>query len=285
MKRTVALLIAWAAPLAAAQTPAAEARTYALVSALGNRLEVVQAVRGTGSHLPPYERRTYEVGANLINRLALQGLDQTVARQEPLSRRIYLAMDPGPMRAAASDEERIAPVKAELARLDRGGWDRILVALPARRSLPSEGMASRLQGMGIFQQPLCQADSSWGWRRGACEFDVPPPSGAKATLPDGDERDARTFVAPFMYVEVWLLEPKTLAVLERGTRYGHRKLADRNGGADGIVRGEHEDFFARQIVEVVQSAVRQAAADAGFGGQVEVNEKRNLPAPERVEAK
>ena len=56
-------------------------------------------------------------------------------RQEPQSLRIYLAMDPGPMRAAASDEERIAPVKAELARLDRGGWDRILVALPARRGL------------------------------------------------------------------------------------------------------------------------------------------------------
>src|SRR4029453_15512760 len=36
-------------------------------------------------------------------------------------------------------------------------WDRIVVATPAYRALEQSGVASKLQGFGIFSEPLCQA--------------------------------------------------------------------------------------------------------------------------------
>ena len=74
-----------------------------------------------------------------------------------------------------------------------------------------------------------------------------------------------------------MLEPRTLEVIDRSTQYGHRKLADFAASARGIAAGEHDEFLARQIVEVVQVAARQAVEDAGLRGTVQVREKGPVP--------
>ena len=263
-------LAAFLAATAALPLAAAE-RVYALVSAVGNRFEVVHEVPSVGTHLAPYRRQAYELGDNMGNRLVLQGLDRAVAEIEPTSRRIYLSTHPG--RRSRSGEYDIAPVVAELRKLDRSAWDRVLVAMPAHRKLSADGMAARIEGVGLFAQPLCQSDTGFGNRKGSCDTGFRPPSGPEALTPEGGTIAANTFVAPFTFIEVWALDPRTLEVLDRGTRYGHRKLADFKASLDGIVQGNHSEFLARQIVEVVQGAVREAVTETTVRGSVEVKDK------------
>ena len=132
----------------------AEARTYALVGAIGSRFEVLQSKQQTGSHIPAWDRRAYRISGNVLNRLALQGLDQAVARFEPESTRVYLAMTPA--------RPEIELVIGELRKIDRAGWDRIMVALPASRYHDEAGMrgANRMNGFGILTQGMCQSDTS-----------------------------------------------------------------------------------------------------------------------------
>src|SRR5687768_7957434 len=86
---------AMTASLASDAAPAGETpRTYALVAAIGSRFEVMTSKQQTGSHIPAFDRRAYAVNGNVLNRLALQGLDQAVARYEPESHRIYLSTSP-----------------------------------------------------------------------------------------------------------------------------------------------------------------------------------------------
>jgi hypothetical protein len=248
--------------------PAVEAKpkTYALVGAIGSRFEVIQSKQQTGTHLPAWDRAAYRVGGNVLNRLAVQGLDQAVARYEPESRRIYLSMTPA--------RPEIELVIGELRKIDRAGWDRIMVALPAYRFHDEKGLAGRMKGFGILSQGMCQSDTSVRRDRiGSCDHGFRPQFGPEALTPKGEEIAANTFVAPFAFVEVFTLEPKTLEVLDRSANYGHRKLTDETGKANGILYAENKEFLARQIVEIVQSSTAEAMANGILKGSVDVREK------------
>lgn len=260
-----AIAMSWAVP--------AEARTYALVAAIGSRFEVVQSKQQTGSHLPAWDRRAYQIGGNVLNRLALQGLDQAVARYEPESKRVYLSLTPA--------RPEIELVIGELRKVDRAGWDRIMVALPAYRFHDEKGLANRMKGFGILTQGMCQSDTSNRPDRiGSCDHGFRPQFGPEALTPKGDEIAANTFVAPYAFVEIFTLDPRSLAVLDRSTNYGHRKLTDETAKADGVLRDENKDFLARQIVEVVQTSTAEAMANGILKGSVDVREKGPVK-PER----
>jgi len=264
--RAVMAASAMLASLAAPGQVADKPRTYALVGAIGSRFEVMHAEQQTGSHIPAFHRAAYAVGGNMLNRLALQGLDQAVARYEPESRRVYLSTTP-----ARPDIELVI---AELRKVDRVGWDRIMVALPAYKFHDEPGLATRMRGFGLLAQPLCQSDSSIRPDRiGSCNHGFGPPSGPMALTPKGEEIAANTFVAPFAYVEIFTLDPKTLAVLDRSANYGHRKLTDETAKLDGIISGANSEFLARQIVEVVQTSTAEAMANGILKGNVDVREK------------
>src|SRR5688572_26961032 len=88
-------------------------KTYALVAAIGSRFEMVTARQQTGSHIPAVDREAYLIGGNVLNRLALQGLDQAVSRYESDSKRVYLSMAPA--------RPEIELVIGELGQPDRRG--------------------------------------------------------------------------------------------------------------------------------------------------------------------
>lgn len=246
----------------------AGSKTYALVGAIGSRFEVMQSRQQTGSHIPAWDRRAYQLSGNVLNRLALQGLDQAVARYEPESKRVYLSMTPA--------RPEIDLVVGELKKVDRAGWDRIMVALPATRYHDEVGMrgAYRMNGMGIVTQGMCQSDTSTRTDRiGSCSQGFRPQFGPEALTPKGEEIASNTFVAPYAFVEIFTLDPRTLAVLDRSANYGHRKLTDETGKADGILFDENKDFLARQIVETVQSSTAEAMANGILKGNVDVREK------------
>jgi hypothetical protein len=247
---------------AAAPTP----KTYALVAAIGSRFEMVTTKQQTGSHIPAVDREAYLIGGNVLNRLALQGLDQAVSRFESDSKRIYLSMAPA--------RPEIELVIGELRKLDRAGWDRIMVALPAYRFHDEPGLVKRMQGFGLLAQPLCQTEPT------SCSHGFRPPSGPTALTPKGEEIAANTFVAPYAFVEIVTLDPRTLAVLDRSASYGHRKLTDETAKLTGIINGSNKEFLARQIVEVVQESTAEAMANGILKGNVDVREKGPVK-PER----
>jgi hypothetical protein len=136
-------------------------RVYALVAAVGEQFSVLSEVQSTGSHLSPYRRRTIEVPNNILNRLALHGLDKAIANIDPDSKRIYMALPAAQMAGVAPSEREgvaISKIVSELEKMpQRLEWDRIVIATPAYRALELNGLASKLQGFGLFSQPLCQA--------------------------------------------------------------------------------------------------------------------------------
>jgi hypothetical protein len=241
-------------------------KTYALVAAIGSRFEMLTTRQQTGSHIPAVDREAYLIGGNILNRLALQGLDQAVSRYESDSKRVYLSMAPA--------RPEIELVIGELRKLDRVGWDRIMVALPAYRFHDEPGLVNRMQGLGLLAQPLCQSDTSIRPDRiGSCSHGFRPQSGPTALTPKGEEIAANTFVAPYAFVEIVTLDPRTLAVLDRSANYGHRKLTDETAKLNGIINGDNKDFLARQIVEVVQESTAEAMANGILKGNVDVREK------------
>lgn len=255
MRLALALPALAFAGLAAAEEP----RTVALLAAMGSRFSVHHEEQQTGSHIPPYRNREVEVAGDILNRFVLSGLDKAVARVLPESRRVHLSARQAKVRG-------IEPIVGHLSAMDRSGWDRIVVATPAFRAKGEDGLPTRLQGIGVFWQLLCESNVRW------CGSGFRPPEGPKARTPEGEEIFANTYVAPFTYIDVWVLDATTLAVLDRTTSLGHRKLASPAGTAMGIVAAD-EGFITRELTAQIDAAVLEAVELSGLRGSVEVRER------------
>jgi hypothetical protein len=242
---------------------------------MGNRFTVVHEEQSTGTHLSPYRTQSYEIGENILNRIVLNSLDKAVARLDPQGKRVYLSTNPGRARGRfASEEAALDPVLAELKKLDRAQWDRIVVAMPAYRYHSKDGLATRMQGMGMFAQPLCQSDTGFNGRMGSCDSGFRPPSGPEALTPEGKVIAANTYIAPYSFVEVFVLDARSLAVLDRSTSFGHRKLTDASGNAMGVTSGgDNKEFINKQMLEVIKASIGDAVESTQLRGSVEVLEK------------
>ena len=175
---------------------------------MGAQFSLVSEVQTTGSHLSPYRRKTIEALNDVLNRLALHGLDNAIEKLEPESKRIYLTlafptMDgvAPPQRETALMSEIQSALKEMPQRLE---WDRIVVATPAYGALEKRGIAGKLQGFGLFIEPLCQGGC------GTLPGVLLGEDGVEAMTSDDKIIRARTYIAPFSYIDVWVLDAKTL---------------------------------------------------------------------------
>ncbi len=126
------------------------------------------------------------------------------------------------------DEAAIGAVVAELEKMpERAQWERIVVATPAYRALNLDGMASKLQGFGVFSERLCKTGCATFLGGIPRELTPEPLDGVDAVTRDDENIKARTFLAPFSYIAVWVLDPKTLAVLDKQQGFDNQKLAER----------------------------------------------------------
>jgi hypothetical protein len=251
---------------------AASPKVYALVAALGDQFIVVTGGETTGSHLGPYQRRAVTGANNVLDRLALSSLDKAIAGIDPGSRRVYLVSRARFEAKAATEDAAIGNVLAELRDLpQRNEWDRIVLVTPAYRSLESDGMASKLQGFGIFAQTVCVSDSGIAPDRiSSCSYGFRPPSGPEATTPEGERIAANYFAAPFSYVEVWVIDAKSLVVLDRHQSFEHIKLWDPKSQSLDLPK----EFLARSFINTVEAAVRDAVLHTELRGTVELPEGR-----------
>jgi hypothetical protein len=262
---------------AADGTSVAKPRVYALMSAVGRRFSYVWEVFSTGSHLPPYRRGYLDSPDNTLDLLVLRGLDQEIAKLDPLGRRVYLAHPD-------ARADRVAPALREQAAIDavltelekdprRGEWDRIVVVTPAYRESGHDGMAEKLHGLGVFLEPVCQGDA---W---SCDMGFRPKHGPVAKSPDGQSRPANYFVAPYSFIAVWVLDPKTLAVLDKHEVFRHQKLHDPLSDAVNITRNVGPSFLALEFTDLVGLSVREAVRETVLRGKVEVGNVKPVGAP------
>lgn len=263
-------------------TKPVEPRVYALIAAIGEEFTVVSDVMSTGSHLSNYRRRTSEVRNNILNRIALHGLDNAIAKIDPTSKRIYMSLAAAQMDAVAPakrDEVAIGAVIAELKKMpERAQWERIVVATPAYRALDLNGMPSKLQGFGVFSEQLCQAGCGNFLESVPRGLDSEPLDGVDALTSEDKNIKARTFLAPFSYITVWVLDPKTFVVLDKQHGFDHQKLAEpvQKPSLD-LRQSEAQRYLAGRIVSLIDLSIGAAVMNSEINlrrGEVEVGEPR-----------
>jgi hypothetical protein len=237
---------------------------------------VIYEEQSVGSHLSPYKRSTVDVPNGELNKIVLKGLDAAIAKTDPASERVFLAMRPPESRRGVptpNGEALLRWVRRELDKLPREGWTNVLVAIPAYRAQSRERLPSRIEGLGIFAQPLCQSDPE------SCDRGWTPPSGAESMTPEGEKIQSNYFVAPYSFIEVYVLDPKTLDVLDRGISMEHQKLYDPKSASLNMFDNVKSDVLADRFVGLIQSSVAAAVAETERRGTVQVKERGAVKDP------
>jgi hypothetical protein len=235
-----------------------------LIAAVGQEFSTVHEVATTGTHLSPYRRTASEVPNNALNRIALHSLDKAIAAIDPSSTRIYLSLPTAQMNGATPSKRGSVAIEAIVEALEkmpqRLAWDRIVVATPAFRALDQNGMASKLRGFGIFDEQACQGGCGWKpgdpFPRGA----FPEPlDGVDAVTTEDKTIKARTYLAPFSYIEVWVLDPKTLAVLDKRQGFDSQKLAEPHYRPPlDASNADVQKYLASRFVNLVELSIGEA---------------------------
>ncbi len=239
----------------------AKPKVYALIAAIGDEFTTVNEYRAqVGTHIAPYRRTTEKVADNLLNRLALHGLDKAIAAIDASSTRIYMSLPAAQVdrvTPAKRDSAALSAVTAELAKTpQRFQWDRIVVATPAFRALARDGMASKLQGFGIFNQPQCQAGCP-NWRIPGSGVEAEPLDGVEAVASDNTTFKAKNFIAPYSYIKVWILDPKTLEILDMQQGFDSQKLAEQRH-KPSMEPADWQNYLASRIVSLIELSVGEA---------------------------
>jgi hypothetical protein len=242
-----------------AEMPAREApktekpKTYMIVSAVGEQFTVLSRSSEVelGSRIVPnYGRTIYKVKDNQLNRYVLDCMDKAIAKVDPSSKRLFMSLRSADIEAAnvrAREQVAIDRVVANLKRMAREEWDRIIVVTPVYRAFDYKGVDGQLAGFGVFYQPYSMSDvfvmqkgvngltgaSTGGFQSeggGERYFD-----GEEAVTPEDKQIRAAKYAAPFSMIEIWVLDPKTLAVLDRQQRFDNIKVFDPQSDSIGIV--------------------------------------------------
>jgi len=259
--------------------PVVKPRVIALVAAVGTRFHVAIEHKKTGSLLDNYSRRSREASEDVLNRIVLGALDKELAERQPDARRVYLSMPAARLETVSAPERDEYAIRKVVEALEkspgRAEWDRIVVATPAWKNFDTSGLADRLQGMGVSVHPM---------NRGLSMFlDVPAyvdsMQGDEALTPEGRYARSVIYVAPYSYLTIWILDPKTLAVLDRQDRFDSQKLANPGSGTSDLIEGIGKEFIARQIVAVIGRSVHEAIGRSELAGKVDIRDVREVKHP------
>jgi len=142
---------------------------------------------------------------------------------------------------------------------ERMEWDRIVVATPAYRALELNGLGTKQQGFGIFAETQCQAGCG-GFRPedSAKAIAREPPDGVDAITSEDKPIKARTFIAPFSYISVWVLDPKTLTVLDRQEGFDSQKLAQPPEKPLDLSQSDGQKYILMRIANLIDLSVGEA---------------------------
>lgn len=265
---------------AAAATAAKERpRSYALVSAVGDRFTYVRQRRQVGSNIiDNFARKELKVADNALNFAVLRGLDQALGEAEPGSKRVLMAMNATEMDGVLpKDRERVALEKM-IAALEpmpqRRDWDRIIVVTPTYVFSEHNGMGSKLNGLGIYVRP--QESGSLAGDNFAGDTDLSQQGESATTGPDGKKNRSKRYIAPFSYLQVITLDAKTLRVIDKNARYDFQKLFDPNATALNVENSLSPDFLTGRIISLIELSAGRAINE-NYGAKVDIGDIKAVP--------
>ncbi len=131
-------------------------------------------------------------------------------------------------------------------------------------------MGPKLSGIGIYVQPL-------GSGKDAAEDNELDDE----VLDGGENQKTRSkrYVAPFFYIQVTVLDAKTLKVLRTDERYDYRKLVNSDSAALDVQASFTPEQLGAQLERFVETASRKLVVDRP--GSVEIGPlKTTRPVPE-----
>jgi hypothetical protein len=280
------------APAAKASKATAEKKlVYALIAAVGDQFTYVRQRESTGSNIiDNNNRRVVKVENNLLNMSVLRGMDAAIAKAHPDSERVFITLN-------AAEMEGVLPHKREEVALgkiistiekmpERMNWEKILVATPKYLQSEYSGMGPKLQGIGVYVQPLESArlegvDIGDGVKLdiGAAEYDT-----EKGTVNPNDgkanKQPYKTYVAPFNFIRMYVIDPKTLTVLEKNARHDFQKFHDPTATALDVGKSIPLDVLAPRITALIERSAARAIGETEVGTVVTIEEvKPGTPVP------
>ena len=260
-----ALSLAVAAAACAQPAVAPKPKVYALISAVGDQFTIVTQKRSVGSNmLDNYRRDVMKVPNNALNASILKGLDRAIEQRDPGSTRILATLNALEMEGVLPvDREKVA-MKKLLAAFEkmpqRMDWDTIIVVTPKFQFSERKGMGSKLEGIGIYVQPLEKgslgelADSS---------NDILGSDGEETITPDGKpgKRSGR-YLAPYNYTQTWVFEAKTLKVLDTSARYEFQRVYDQHSTAINIANSIPIEKLGEVLSNFIERSVARGVGEA-----------------------
>ncbi len=283
MKRlALAVLFSAMAMVAVAQTAPASAnvpterqKTHVLVSAVGDRFTMVRQREQVGSNvIDNFYRSTFNVPNNLLNNVVLRGLDRAVAAEDPNSKRIFMTLAPAELNGVLpQDREKVAIGKLVSGlenHPDRKNWDKIYVVTPKFLLSEYSGMGPKLQGFGVYIQPL--KGGKIDDIESGTEIDATNNAESDTLDPEGDGVKSKVYVAPFSYLSLYVLDAKTMNVLEKNTRHDFRKLFDPKSTALDVAKSIDLAFLGENIESLVERSVMKAVKDVEDKVRIEVGD-------------
>lgn len=259
-----ALTFAVCATAHAQQVAAPKPKVYALISAVGDQFTLVVQKEMVGSNmLDNYYRKVVKVSNNGLNVSILKGLDRAMEQRDPGSTRILATLNALEMEGVPSiDREKVALGKL-LGALEkmpqRMDWDTIIVVTPKFQFSGRKGMASKLEGFGLYVQPLYSGrleDNDMG-------ADILGSEGEDTITPDGKpgKRSSR-YLAPYNYTQTWVFDAKTLKVLETNARYEFQRVYDQDATALNITKSIPVEKLAEILSNFIERSVARGVGES-----------------------
>ncbi len=258
-----ALVLVASATAAAQPATAPKPKVYALISAVGDQFSYVTQKQSVGSNmLDNYKRVVTKIPNNALNVSILKGLDRAIAQRDPGSVRILATLN-------ALEMEGVPPVEREkvamgklLSALEkmsqRADWDTIIVVTPKFLFSQRQGMGSKLEGIGIYVQPLesnsLEADGGGELLGSEGEYTI---------TPDGKPgKRSSVYVAPYNYTQTWVFDAKTLKVLETSARYEFQRVYDPESTALNVGNSITPAKLAEVLSNFIERSVARGVGEA-----------------------
>ena len=233
-------------------------RVYALVSAVGSEISYVRQRQQVGSNLGNYQRFTLPIPDTSVDAAVLRGLERSVLQDDPEAVCVYL-------RLAASEVKGVYPYKrgevivgrvaSALDRMpQRKEWDRIIMVTPRYVNGARENLGTKLHGIGVYVQPLERGRPGSSEAQADMMGNIDP----ETLSPDGGKSRSSRFVAPYFYAQIWVLDAKTMQVLETDERYDFQRIYNPDSDALDVEKA----IPVEKLAAMVESFVERASARA-----------------------
>ncbi len=256
-----ALVLVASATVIAQPAAVPKPKVYALISAVGDQFSYVTQKQSVGSNmLDNYKRVVTKIPNNALNVSILKGLDRAIAQRDPGSVRILATLN-------ALEMEGVPPVEREkvamgklLSALEkmpqRADWDTIIVVTPKFLFSERQGMGTKLEGIGIYVQPLGSStlETDGGEILGS--------DGEVTITPDGKPgKRSNVYVAPYNYTQTWVFDAKTLKVLETSARYEFQRVYDPESTALNVANSIPVAILAEVLSNFIERSVARGVGE------------------------